>query len=54
MKEFLRVFYFFNIISIVLSQNIEKNVVLNDLNEAVYFAHQNNLNVLIEDFTGVG
>jgi len=41
-------------ISMVFAQRIEDQVLLNDLNDAIHFAHQNNLNVLIEDFTGVG
>jgi len=38
-------------ISMTFAQRIKDQVVLND---AIHFAHQNNLNVLIEDFTGVG
>ena len=54
MKMPFKLLPLFIFISMIFAQRIEDQVVLNDLNDAIHFAHQNNLNVLIEDFAGVG
>ena len=42
------------LISSSTGQLLENNSSYKNLNDAVRFAYQNKLNVLIEDFTGVG
>mgnify|MGYP000135290147 FL=1 len=42
------------LISLSNGQLLENNSSYKNLNDAVRFAYQNKLNVLIEDFTGVG
>ena len=54
MKKTSRIFYCLIFIAFGFSQRNEDQAFLNDLNDAIHFAYQNNLNVLIEDFTGVG
>ena len=54
MKRFFRISCYFLLISFVFGQRVDDNVVLDDLNDVLGFAYQNNLNVLVEDFTGVG
>ena len=54
MKRFFKLFYYCLLISFVFGQRVDDNVALDHLNDVVSFAYQNNLNVLVEDFTGVG
>jgi len=50
-KKIVSVFFF---ISFSTAQLIDIKSSYKDLTDAVEYAYQNNLNVLIEDFTGVG
>jgi len=50
-KRIVSVFFF---ISFSTAQLIDIKSSYKDLTDAVEYAYQNNLNVLIEDFTGVG
>ena len=50
-KTFFCAFLF---ISILKGQLVDNKTLYKDLTGAVKYAYQNNLNVLIEDFTGVG
>ena len=50
-KKILCAFLF---ISFSTAQLVDIKSSYKDLNDAVEYAYQNNLNVLVEDFTGVG
>ena len=53
MKRFFKILCYFLLISSFFGQRVDDHATLDDLNDVVSFAYQNNLNVLIEDFTGV-
>ena len=50
-KKIVRAFL---LISFSTAQLVDINSSYKELTDAVEYAYQNNLNVLIEDFTGVG
>ena len=54
MKRFFKILYYFLLIPFIAGQRVDDNVASDDLIDVVSFAYQNNLNVLVEDFTGVG
>ena len=53
MKKIFKILCYFLLISSFFGQRVDDHAALDDLNDVVSFAYQNNLNVLIEDFTGV-
>jgi len=53
MKKIFKIFTFISLITLSYAQGLDKKSVFYNLGDAVEYAHQMNLNVLIEDFTGV-
>jgi len=53
MKKIFKIFSFVSLITLSYAQGLDKKAVFYNLGDAVEYAHQRNLNVMIEDFTGV-